>query len=327
MPTQDNDTYYYDSYGTYHIHEEMLSDRIRTKAYMNWIYRNKDLLKDKVVLDVGCGTSILSLFCAKAGARKVYAVDASAIVHTARKIVEINNLSDVVEVIEGKIEEIELPEKVDIIISEWMGYFLYYESMLNSVLVARDRFLKEDGIMAPNKTVIKIAGIEDAEFKEDKLNFWKNVYGFDMGFLSESFLNEPLVDYAPAEALVTDFAVVDECDIDTVVNGECGAYKSKFKLNVTRDDVLHALVAHFDVGFTHGHSLWFSTSPESPNTHWKQTVLYLKDDIVVYEGDVVEGEIEVLPNSLNPRELDIKLTYKYSGKGSVVENHQFFRLQ
>jgi hypothetical protein len=66
----------------------------------------------------------------------------SNIIHQARIIVNDNNLSDKVTLIQGKMEEVVLPvDKVDIIISEWMGYFLLYESMLDTVLVARDKYL------------------------------------------------------------------------------------------------------------------------------------------------------------------------------------------
>lgn len=121
------------------IHEEMLKDQVRTLSYRDAIMNNKHLFKDKVVLDVGCGTGILSMFCAKAGAKQVIGVDMSSIIHKAREIVEANGLQDVVTLIQGKMEEIELPVlKVDIIVSEWMGYFLLYESMLDTVLYARD---------------------------------------------------------------------------------------------------------------------------------------------------------------------------------------------
>jgi enolase len=66
----------------------------------------------------------------------------SNIIHQARVIVNDNNLSDKITLIQGKMEEVVLPvDKVDIIISEWMGYFLLYESMLDTVLVARDKYL------------------------------------------------------------------------------------------------------------------------------------------------------------------------------------------
>ena len=72
----------------------------------------------KVVLDIGCGTGILSMFAAKAGAKHVYAVDMSEIADTAREIVRANGMSDVITVIKGNIEELQLPvDKVDVIVS------------------------------------------------------------------------------------------------------------------------------------------------------------------------------------------------------------------
>src|SRR3954453_17874357 len=101
----------------------MLKDTIPTDSYRDFVYENKHVFKDKVVLDVGCGTGILSMFCAKAGAKKVIAVDNSNIIDRAKEIVHDNGLGDVITCIRGKIEEVVLPvEKVDIIISEWMGY-------------------------------------------------------------------------------------------------------------------------------------------------------------------------------------------------------------
>ena len=67
--------YYFDSYSHFNIHEDMLKDVSRTKTYMNAILKNKHLFENKIVLDVGCGTGILSIFAAKAGAKHVFGVD------------------------------------------------------------------------------------------------------------------------------------------------------------------------------------------------------------------------------------------------------------
>lgn len=97
-------------------------------------------------MDIGCGTGILSIFAARAGAKHVYGIEFADIADYAQEIVKVNNLTDKVTIIKSKVEEAVLPvEKVDIIISEWMGYFLIYESMLDTVLYARDKWLRPDG--------------------------------------------------------------------------------------------------------------------------------------------------------------------------------------
>ena len=130
------------------------------------------------MLDIGCGTGILSIFAARAGAKHVYAIENAEIALFAVEIIKRNNLQDKITVIKGKMEEIKLPvPKVDIIISEWMGYFLLYESMLDSVLWARDKYLVPGGKMLPDRAIMYVAGIEDGMFKNEKKAFWDDVYG------------------------------------------------------------------------------------------------------------------------------------------------------
>jgi protein arginine N-methyltransferase 1 len=95
----------------------------------------------------------------------------SNIIHQARKIVSDNGFADKITLIQGKMEEVQLPvDKVDIIISEWMGYFLLYESMLDTVLVARDKYLVEGGMIFPDKATMYIGAIEDGDYKDEKIN-------------------------------------------------------------------------------------------------------------------------------------------------------------
>src|SRR5260221_12963784 len=69
----------------------------------------------------------------------------------------------------GKLEEAELPiQQFDIIVSEWMGYFLLYESMLDTVLLARDKYLKKGGLIFPDTATLYLPAIEEQEYKEDK---------------------------------------------------------------------------------------------------------------------------------------------------------------
>ena len=106
----------------------------------------------------------------KAGAKHVIGVDMSTIIEKAREIVRVNGMEDKITLLQGKMEEVELPfPKVDIIISEWMGYFLLYESMLDTVLYARDKYLNQGGLIFPDKATIQLAGIEDGDYKEEKI--------------------------------------------------------------------------------------------------------------------------------------------------------------
>lgn len=117
----------------------------------------------------------LNRFAARAGARHVIGVDMSSIISKAKLIVEANGLSNKITLLQGKMEEVVLPMehlsdgKVDIIVSEWMGYFLLYESMLDTVLYARDKYLKEGGKIFPDKATIYMAAIEDGDYKDDKI--------------------------------------------------------------------------------------------------------------------------------------------------------------
>lgn len=109
-------------------------------------------------------------FAVRAGAKHVIGVDMSSIIEMAREIVEANGMTSKITLLQGKMEEVELPfPKVDIIISEWMGYFLLYESMLDTVLYARDNYLVPGGKIFPDKATMYIAAIEDGDYKEEKI--------------------------------------------------------------------------------------------------------------------------------------------------------------
>ncbi|WFD26875.1 type I protein arginine methyltransferase [Malassezia nana] len=307
--------YYADSYAHFGIHEEMLKDEVRTLSYRQAIQNNPHLFKDKVVLDVGCGTGILCMFAANAGAKKVIGVDMSNIIDQARVIVKANRLDH------RKLEEVDLglgPDgKVDIIVSEWMGYFLLYESMLDTVLLARDKYLKPDGIMMPDSATLFISAIEDQEYKEEKIHFWDDVYGFDYSCIKEIALREPLVDTVELRSVVCDPAPLLHLDLMKVQKSDL-TFRSKFKLTATRNDYVHAFLGWFDIGFEACHKpVRFSTGPHSRYTHWKQTVFYTPETLTVCEGDVIEGELTCAPNARNPRDLDISLAYRLEGKNAT----------
>ncbi|CAD8085966.1 unnamed protein product [Paramecium primaurelia] len=318
--------YYFDSYSHFSIHEEMLKDKIRTKAYQNAIIKNKQLFQNKIVLDVGAGTGILSIFAAQAGAKHVYAVENANIAIHAKKIISENGLSEKITIVKGKIEEIELPvEKVDIIISEWMGYFLLYESMLDCVLYARDKYLAPDGHMFPDKAIMYLSTIEDDEYRKSKIDFWDNVYGVNMSCIKQWALREPLVDCCNPEQINSNSCPIFEIDIKTVKVEDLD-FSHQYMLKIQKDDYVHALVGWFDVQFSSCHvPVRLTTSPYAESTHWKQTVFYIEEPLAVKNNDIISGSIAVKKNAQNPRHLDIKISYHLEnvyGKNEQIINYR-----
>lgn len=154
----------------------MLQDQVRTGRYQQAIFDNVADFRGKVVLDVGTGTGILSFFAAQAGAKKVYAVELSDAANIAETLAKSNGFGDIVQVIRGKVEEITLPEKVDIIVSEPLGFLLVHERMLESYVAARDRFLKPRGNMFPTTGDIVFGPITDEAIHNEqaaKAAFWE----------------------------------------------------------------------------------------------------------------------------------------------------------
>lgn len=271
IPTYDGDdsakatdfANYFCAYSQLYHQKQMLTDHNRMAAYHAAIMGNSDVFKDKVVMDVGTGSGILAVWAAQAGAKRVYAIEYTDMANHARNVVRANGVDHIVTVIQGAVEEVILPEEdwdgvgltlengqqqhqqpsdkkdqrvVDIIISEWMGYFLQRESMLDSLVRARDTFLKpSSGLMMPSHATMLVAPIVDEEERKIQQNEyaagmedWKefaettsNLYGVDMSVLEKDFDREQKEYYVlssrwaelPTSCLLAEAAVVKELDM------------------------------------------------------------------------------------------------------------------
>ncbi|XP_074274583.1 putative protein arginine N-methyltransferase 3 [Silene latifolia] len=300
---------YFGSYSSFGIHREMLSDKVRTDAYQQAIMKNPSLMNGAAVLDVGCGTGILSLFAAKAGASRVIAVDASEkMAAVATKIAKDNGLlrsenissgngqcTGVIEVVHGMIEDLDKsisiePHSIDVLVSEWMGYCLLYETMLSSVLYARDRWLKPGGAILPDTATMFVAGFGRGC---TSLPFWENVYGFNMSSIGEELVKDaaefPIIDVVDSNDIVTETAVLQNFDLATM-KAEMMDFTSSIELQLKSDGTAksswcYGVVIWFDTGFTRRVCKEvpanLSTSPYIPKTHWSQTILTFKEPILL----------------------------------------------
>ena len=339
---QDNDTYYFSSYSSHYIHETMLKDTVRTAAYEKAILSNADsLFKNKIVLDIGCGTGVLSIFAAKAGARKVIAVDASTILEEAQNIINLNGFGGVIHCCQGMLEKLiekqELPleegEKVDIIVSEWMGYGLFFETMLPSVMKARDSVMASTGTMFPNACQIFLEGATD-----DRLDYWSDVHGIDMTPMKARVARELVKDAGVevvdgneistnrAELIGYDLNSCQDADLDFSVPFELIPKFDQGNSDV-KEVRVDKLVLSFDIDFNlpGTNAVSFSTGCQSTPTHWKQTVLWF-DPLAgipkLGRGEVLRGNIKMGRNHINHRDMDFDVVWE---AGMASESEEFVR--
>merc|ERR1711935_191622 len=262
-----------------------------------------------------------------AGAKKVIGVDMSGIVTHARNIVKTNGFADVVTILHGKLEEIDLGvDKVDIIVSEWMGYCLLYENMLETVLYARDKWLVPGGLILPDKASLYICGIEDAKYRQEKLGWWDDVYGFDMTCIKEQAFHEPLVDTVSEEQVITDHFKLVTIDITTCTKADL-EFEATFKIASLYNDHMHAFVSWFDVEFSHlANPTSFETGPQHRYTHWKQTVFYTRDALPINSREEVTGKFVCSLNKKNPRDLDITIDFDFDGRLKHVNEKNEYKM-
>ncbi|XP_037646485.1 protein arginine N-methyltransferase 2 [Sebastes umbrosus] len=326
-PWQDEE--YFGSYGTLRLHLEMLSDKSRTEAYRQVILSNSASLRNKVVMDLGCGTGIISLFCAQlAQPSEVYAVEASSMAEYTRQLVKQNGCEEVVTVLQGRAEEIELPEQVDVLVSEWMGNCLLFEFMVESVLLARDRWLKEGGVMWPSSAALTLVPCQANSYYAEKMAFWEQPYGLDFTPLQplaqQEFFTKPKFSHliepddcltAPCDVLCLDMYTLQVKDLEEI--------KGQFHFDVEKSGVFHGFTAWFTVHFesleTGGATVELNTGPNSEPTHWKQTLFMLDRPVSVCAGDSIGGTILLRRNPIWRRHMTVTLHWSIN---SSTENCQ-----
>jgi len=326
-------------YGQLAHQQNMLQDHVRTGTYQEAIMSNPSNFKDKVVLDVGTGSGILAMFAARAGARKVYAVEASDIAEGAEKLIKANKLDHIIEVIKGKLERIDLPEKVDIVISEPMGFLLVHERMLESYVIGRERFMKPDIApkMFPSRGTMYFLPFTDwglyAE-QSTKSNFWNysDFYGIDLTSMekeahAESF-RQPVVGWFDPSIIISDKdeAATHLIDFETTTVKQMQDISVDFKYTITCTNLMHGIACWFDVDFIGTDcTVTLSTSPMTPLTHWYQCRLLLPKPIAVNEGQTVSGSIHMVVN--DHHSFDVDLVVKLDGTDIEVTNRIFLHDQ
>lgn len=342
---------YFCSYAYLYHQKQMLMDHVRMRAYNSAIMLNKHLFEGKVILDVGTGSGVLAIWAAQAGAKKVYAVEYTDMANQARKLVESNGLSGVVEVIQSSVEDLELPCKVDIIISEWMGYILLRESMLDSVIRARNKWMKPEGSMFPSHATMFWATVSHEEDRIGKKNEYMNsmsewskfsremgqFYNVDMSALNGAFEKEQS-DYYIYSSLWTELStehvigqpvVIKRLDLNTCTLADAeGVVKTPFDICVPFPIRVSGFAGWFTVDFNGSVAnpvhvrKTLSTGPEMGYTHWGQQVFYLRDPLDCTPDGRVHGSVEMVRQERNKRLYNMKIISALDDKQPVAQVYE-----
>jgi len=325
---------YFGYYGQLQHQQNMLEDTVRTLAYQQAVFESRAAFDGKVVLDVGAGSGILSFFAAQAGARKVYAVEASAVARNARKLVEANGFENIIEVIEGKIEELALPEPVDIIISEPMGVFLLHERMIESFMLARDKFAKPQALMFPSVGEMFLApftdGLTFADLKS-RSKFWQSqeFYGLDLSVMEKTaeiqIFSQPVVGGFDPNSLLTSKHAIHKISFQSDAIDSLLSFEIPFEFCPEYTGVMHGFAGWFAVGFPGG--LVLSTAPSEIRTHWQQVRFFLQKPIAVNkQHTIISGTLSMQVNQ--QRSYTVTICGKiFHDETLLMEFKEHFRLQ
>ncbi|XP_077004416.1 histone-arginine methyltransferase CARM1-like isoform X3 [Tamandua tetradactyla] len=328
---------YFQFYGCISQQQNLMQDFVRTATYHRAILQNHSDFEDKVVLDVGCGSGILSFFAVQAGARRVYAVEASSVAQYAQILVKNNHLSDKIIVLPGKIEEISLPEAVDVIVSEPMGYMLFNERMLESYLHSK-KWLKSNGKLFPTFGDIHLAPFSDEQLYMEhysRANFWhqQSFYGVDLSSLRDAavdeYFSQPIVDTFDLRILM---AQTVKYTVNFMVAGEEDLHRIEipFVFQMARSGLIHGLALWFDVAFVGSlATVWLSTAPTEPLTHWYQARCLLQTPLFAKEGETLSGKVLFVANKRQSYDIQIVALVNQTGfrSGNILDlKNPFFRL-
>ncbi len=281
-----------DGFDSLKIHIAMLNDRTRTGQYLEAIRRV--VRPGDVVVDLGTGTGILALAAARAGARRVYAIEAGRVGDTAGAMFEANGYSHVIRLVRGWSTTVSIPERANVLVSEIIGDEPLGERVLESTLDARKRLLAADARFVPRRVEIIIQAVAvPRSVQADRRMFagtasrWHDWYGFDFARVDEAARDQrhefPV---RPKEAQRWRNLSQPICAANlNLASQDSTAVDTTTEFETSRSGVLNAVVVNFRLELAPG--LFLSSDPATAGAdcHWKSWVCLLGVEWRVKPGE------------------------------------------
>jgi protein arginine N-methyltransferase 1 len=264
------------------LHRLMLRDRQRNRQFATAIAQV--VKSGDVVIDLGAGTGFLAMAAARAGAQRVYAIEAADIAGLGREITEHNGFGKIVRWIAQPSTEVTLSQRADVLVSEIFGSHPFEENAHEFIRDARKRLLKPGARIVPRAVRVFVAAANFSAQRDDWDLFAAPIEGFDFSRL-RSFAIESMYAHEGAE-LLSPAILLEEVEL----GGDTKSRRMQHaELTVTQAGELSGLVQWFELDLADGVQL--STAPDQPRTHWRQIFYPLREPRPVQAGERLRVEI------------------------------------
>lgn len=272
---------YYLDYERLSHHKSMISDRQRTGLYKSAI--EKVVKHGDIIVDIGTGLGILSFFASKLGVERLYAIERTYIIQLAKQIANKNKIKIIF--IKDDSSNVILPEKVDVIVSECIGYFALQENMIKDVINFRKRFLNKGGKVIPKKIELFISPVQNQNAYEN-ISFWKKIYNINFSPAKKVAVNTTYHIDFELNDLLAEPKIIKTINLEKDENIDLNA-SVKFRIN--KNGILHGLCGYFRAQLTD--DIILNTGP-GLKTHWRCEYFPIEKTAKVKVGDVVSAKIK-----------------------------------
>jgi len=238
----------------------MIADQVRMNAYVEAVKRS--VKPGSVVIDLGAGTGIFALLACRLGARKVYAIEPNDAVHLARSLAAANGYADRIEFFQQLSTKVKLPEKADVIISDLRGLLPIFGFHLNSIIDARERMLKDGGVLIPQRDKLFAAPVHAPELYNPYATLWEDHnQGFDLQAARRITVNNWGKGDVNPEQLLAEPEIWTQIDYTRVGGAD---FSGEMSWQVQQKGTAHGLLVWFDTELFE--AAGFSNSPGKSST-------------------------------------------------------------
>jgi protein arginine N-methyltransferase 1 len=240
-----------------------------------------------VVLDLGAGMGILSLFACQAGAARVYAVESAPSVELARLVAADNGLEERIVCLHGRSQDVELPERADVLLTDTTETFGLNGQLLSAVIDARARLLKPGARLLPGKIELRAAPVEAPRAYRYLVDLWAHdVRGFDLGAIRPFAANNMQPADLDAEALLAEPAALGALELESVPEP---SFAGGARVTVTRAGTAHGLAGFFSAQLAEG--IVLTNDPREATVSYVRALLPLAEPLALEAGDELAVDV------------------------------------